>query len=58
VKKYVMDSYAMIAFFEDESGADRVSKILNEIVERKAKGFMSVMNWGEIFYNTMREQGI
>lgn len=58
MKKYVMDSYAMIAFFEDESGADRVSKILNEIVERKAKGFMSVMNWGEIFYNTMREQGI
>jgi len=56
--KYVMDSYAMIAFFEDESGADRVSEVLNEIAERKAKGFMSVMHWGEIFYNTMREQGI
>ena len=47
MKKYVMDSYAMIAFFEDESGADRVSKILNEMVERKAKGFMSAMNWGK-----------
>ncbi len=53
-----MDSFAMIAFFEDEPGADRVAEILDALMEQKAKGFMSVINWGEIYYNTMREQGV
>ncbi|MEA2083062.1 MAG: type II toxin-antitoxin system VapC family toxin [Thermodesulfobacteriota bacterium] len=58
MKKYVMDSFAMIAFFEDEPGADQVTEILEALMKRKAKAFMSVVNWGEIYYNTMREQGI
>jgi predicted nucleic acid-binding protein len=58
VKKYVMDSFAMIAFFEDEPGADRVAVILKSLMNRKAKAYMSVINWGEIYYNTLREQGV
>jgi len=56
--KYVLDSFAMIAYFEDEPGADKVSEILSAVIGRKAKGFMSVINWGEMYYNTMREQGV
>ena len=56
--KYVLDSFAMIAYFEDEPGADKVSEILRVAMDRKAKGFMSVINWGEMYYNTMREQGV
>ena len=56
--KYVLDSFAMIAYFEDEPGADKVSEILSVVIGRKAKGFMSVINWGEMYYNTMREQGV
>ena len=56
--KYVLDSFAMIAYFEDEPGADKVSEILRVVMDRKAKGFMSVINWGEMYYNTMREQGV
>ena len=58
MKKYVMDSFAMIAFFEDEPGADRVAVILKSLMARKAKAYMSVINWGEIYYNTLREQGL
>ena len=58
MKRYVLDSYAMIAYFEDEPGADRVARILKQLIKGKAKGFMSVVNWGEVYYNTMREQGI
>jgi ribonuclease VapC len=58
MKRYVLDSYAMIAYFEDEPGADRVAKILRQLVQGKARGFMSVVNWGEVYYNTMREQGV
>jgi ribonuclease VapC len=58
MKRYVLDSYAMIAYFEDEPGADRVALVLTQLIKGKAKGFMSVVNWGEVYYNTMREQGI
>jgi len=58
MKRYVMDSYAMIAYFEDEPGADRVAQVLRQLIQGKAKGFMSVVNWGEVYYNTMREQGV
>jgi ribonuclease VapC len=53
-----MDSFAMIAFFEDEPGANKVTEILDALMKQKAKAFMSVVNWGEIYYNTMRVQGI
>jgi ribonuclease VapC len=58
VKKYVMDSFAMIAFFEDEPGAEMVELILKSLMARKAKAYMSIINWGEIYYNTLREQGV
>ena len=58
MKRYVLDSYAMIAYFEDEPGADRVALVLKQLIGGKGKGFMSVVNWGEVYHNTMREQGI
>ena len=58
MKKYVMDSFAMIAYFEDEPGADKVAEILGGLIDQKAKGFMSVVNWGEIYHCTMRVQGV
>lgn len=57
MKRYVIDSYAMMAYFEDEPGADVVAGILNAIVKKKSKGYMSIINWGEIYYNTYRVQG-
>ena len=58
MKRYVLDSYAMVAYFEDEPGADGVALLLKQLINGKAKGYMSVVNWGEVYYNTMREQGI
>ena len=58
MKIYLIDSYAMIAFFENEPGAEKVGRIIKSIMDRKADGYMSVINWGEIYYNTMREQGV
>ena len=57
MKDYVFDSYAIIAFFEDEPGADTVEKALRQIAANKARGWMSVINWGEVYYSTFREQG-
>ena len=57
MKRYVIDSYAMMAFFEDEPGADLVAEVLDELIRNKAKGYMSIINWGEIYYNIFRVQG-
>ena len=51
----VLDSWALIAFFEDEPAAEEVEKILQRAADEKHKLLMSVVNWGEIYYNTMRE---
>jgi len=57
MRSYVLDSFAMITYFEDEPGAEKVAQILTEIQEKGARGYMSIINWGEIYYNTMRESG-
>ena len=57
MKNYVFDSFAMIAFFEDEPGAERVEVALRQLFTKKARGWMSVINWGEVYYCTYREQG-
>ena len=51
----VLDSWALIAFFEDEPAAEEVEKLLQRAADEKCKLLLSVVNWGEIYYNTMRE---
>jgi len=51
----VLDSWALIAFFEDEPAAEEVEKLLHQATDEKHKLLLSVVNWGEIYYNTMRE---
>ncbi|MEW6418069.1 MAG: type II toxin-antitoxin system VapC family toxin [Nitrospirota bacterium] len=55
---YVLDSYALIAHFEDEAGGDKVRSLLESAREGKTKLYLSVVNFGEIYYNTLRERGI
>lgn len=31
--------------------------ILEDLVRKKSKGYISIINWGEIYYNTYRVQG-
>ena len=45
MKRYVLDSFALIAFFENEPAADKVAGILRNINGNKARGFMSVINY-------------
>ncbi|MBX7157544.1 MAG: type II toxin-antitoxin system VapC family toxin [Verrucomicrobiae bacterium] len=51
----VLDSWALIAFFEDEPAAVQVEKMIDHAFQEKYKLLLSVINWGEIYYNTMRE---
>src|SRR5438093_3063771 len=51
----VLDSWALIAFFEDEPAAEEVEKLLHQAADERHKLLLSVMDWGEVDYNTMRE---
>jgi predicted nucleic acid-binding protein len=55
-KAYVLDSYALIAHFEDEAGGEIVRKILRAASPGKTKLFLSVINLGELYYITLRER--
>jgi ribonuclease VapC len=50
----VLDSWALLAFFEDEPAAEIVEKILLEGEAGRTRLLLSVVNWGEVYYSIMR----
>jgi predicted nucleic acid-binding protein len=57
MKRAVLDASAVIAFFEDRRGAERVEELLAESVAGRAELFMTVVNWGEVYYSAWRAHG-
>lgn len=57
MKGAILDSYALMAFFEDEPGAEMVERILTQAENGKAVLLMSVVNWGEVYYSIYRSKG-
>ena len=55
-RAYVFDSYALIAHFEDEAGGEAVRALLRAASAGKTDIFFSVINLGELYYNTLRER--
>jgi predicted nucleic acid-binding protein len=53
-KPRVLDSWAMLAFFQNEPAADQVEKIINEAHAAGADLMMSVVNVGELWYTVAR----
>ena len=54
---YILDSFAIIAYLNDEEGADRVEELLNEAGKGRINLFMHSINLGEVFYIVFREEG-
>jgi len=50
----VLDSYALMAFFEDEPGADVVRGLILKAEESGVNLLMSVVNLGEVWYSIAR----
>jgi len=57
MKRYVLDSYSLLAYAEDEKGADEVGELLKKALDNQAELFLCVINWGEMYYITLREGG-
>jgi predicted nucleic acid-binding protein len=54
MKRYVLDSYALIAYSRGEKGGNIVSGILEDALHERAELYLCVINWGEVYYITLR----
>ena len=57
MKKYVIDSYSLLAYAENEKGADAVGDIIKKALDDQAEIFLCVINWGEMYYIALQEGG-
>lgn len=56
--RYVLDSYALIAFFEGEKGQQQVVELMKEAEKGTCGLLLNVVNLGEIAYIVERERGL
>ena len=56
--KYVMDSYALLAYLGGETGMRRVKEVLKEATQGRCEVLHSIINLGEVLYITERELGV
>jgi ribonuclease VapC len=54
---YVLDTYALVAFFRAEKGADEVEKLLVEALTGSQKLYLCSYNAGEMYYAIWRKNG-
>ena len=57
VPAYILDSFAVLAYFQAEAGGAAVRTVLEAARDRRAVLGMSLMNVGEIYYILYRERG-
>lgn len=53
----VLDSYSLIAYIEGEKGKDTMIEIFRSARDSGRPCLLSVVNWGEVYYITLREAG-
>jgi uncharacterized protein len=53
----VLDSYSLIAYLEGEQGKEKVIELIQDARDSQAALFLSIVNWGEVYYITLREAG-
>ena len=56
-EKLVLDCFALMVYFNDEPGADKVEELLNQAKSGKMTLLFSRINWGEFYYSTVRIRG-
>jgi ribonuclease VapC len=55
--RYVLDSYALIGYLENEPFADRIEQLLKQARKGEASLYLHALFLGEVYYITLREQG-
>jgi predicted nucleic acid-binding protein len=53
----VLDSFSLIAYLEGEEGAEKMVEVFRAARDSGRDLLLSVVNWGEVYYITLREAG-
>ena len=56
-KCVVLDASAVMTFFLNRPGAEKVEELLDDAAGGTCELLMSVVNWGEVYYSVWREAG-
>jgi len=54
---FVLDSHALLAYFEGESSGAAAHALLRDAERRRVRVYLSLINWGEVLYIVRREKG-
>ena len=54
---FVLDAYALAAYFEKEPGYEKVQELLTEAASNGRPLLLSAVNWGEVFYVLVKSYG-
>ena len=55
--RFVLDSFALLAYLQDEPGADVMEEMLGAAADSEMLLAMASVNLGEVAYQTIRRQG-
>lgn len=55
---FVLDSFALLAFLQDEPAASRIEKLMDQAEKEKCRLLLCIINLGEILYITERRGGL
>jgi ribonuclease VapC len=58
VNNYLLDSFALLRFFQKEPGHEAVKAILDDVQSSTACAMLNVINMGEIIYTVQRRFGL
>ena len=56
INSFVLDSFALIGFLENEKFASRVERLLKQARKGKTLVYLHALHLGEVYYITLREQ--
>jgi len=55
--RYIIDACALLAFLNDEEGADKIEYLLNQSAVTDISISMSIINLLEVYYGELRDKG-
>ena len=53
----VLDSWALLCYLEEERGYEKIIHLFDKAAELSEPLLMSVINWGEVYYQVARRYG-
>lgn len=58
MKSHVLDANALYRFLMDQPGADIVENLFKRARDARTTLLLSVINWGEVYYNIAMKRGV